>query len=128
MSKVELRQEASLFGRYYLKHEPNREVVNLYVRAFSDDSSARSKALIFVRNHPSTLRYVDSGLAIVDPESEVRHRLYVMFAILESNAEYHDLFLMRKRPPLYVIVVAIVGLLAVVRSFVGVVILKAVIR
>ncbi len=42
---------------------------------------------------------LDAGLAVADPHSELRRRLYLMFAILESSPEYHELFLPpRPRP------------------------------
>ena len=38
---------------------------------------------------------VDAGLAILDPLSPVRHRLYLMLAILEASPDHARCFLMR---------------------------------
>lgn len=131
MQDSEMKQEALLFGKYYLKVTPNDRVVSLYTKAIKgsiDYASSVSKDIIFVRKYPWLLRIVDSGAAIVKPQSEIRKRLYMMFAILEASSEYHDLFLPKKRNGAYVVVIGLTGFAAVIRALIGIFVVKVLIR
>jgi len=131
MEDGDIKQEAILFGKYYLKVTPNDRVISLYSNAINgsiDPISSISKDIIFVHRHPWSLRFVDSGAAIVKPQSEIRKRLYTMFAILEASSEYYDLFLPKKRNAIYIVIIGLTACAAVVRALVGIFIVKALIR
>jgi len=68
---------------------------------------------------------IDSGLALIKPHSEVRRRLYLMFAILESTPEYWKYFIPVRRSGWYIITIIGVGLRSVLRAIFGVILVKA---
>ena len=56
--------------------------------------SARDRALWdLIHRSPSLIGPVDAGLALVDPNSPVRHRLYLMLAILEASPAHVSRFI-----------------------------------
>lgn len=131
MTSGDVEYEALIFGKYLLKKTPNTKAIKLYVDAIeniNDVTMHSVKSIQFVCEHPKLLRLVDSGLAIIEPESELRRRLYMMFSILESSSEYHTYFLPRKRSSFYVLVIGITGISAVVRAVVGVIIVRVAIK
>jgi hypothetical protein len=120
--------EAQIFARYLIKRQPTSGVIKLYERGVSQNKPGASdeKLLAFLRRHPRLTGLVDAGLVFYRPHSEVRRRIYVMLAILESSPEYHDSFLPAKRSPFYLFFVAYSGLRAIIKSLCGLVLVKAV--
>jgi hypothetical protein len=127
-----LTAEAELFGRYLTKDTPSKKIVTLYEKAMNRTankvSKSDEKALAFVGKCPWSIGFIDAGLAIVRPQSEVRRRLYVMFSILEATPEYATQFLPQDQPWWYVFVVVWAGIKAVVKALLGVALVKVVAR
>jgi hypothetical protein len=126
----ELRLEAERFARYLVGAAPSDEIAERYARAVRRDppaAGARDARLVdFARRRPWSIPLLDAALALRDPHAELRRRLYLMFAILESTPEHHDRFLPAARRPAYVLRIAAVGARAVLRAAGGVVLLAAV--
>lgn len=130
MARTEdLKLEASIVTRYLIKRNPTVPVTNLYIRAMQASDlpvSEKDKRLLnLMRRYPFLLRFFDAGLALTEPTSEVRRRLFVMFSILESTPEYADHFLSKKRSLLYLIPLGLSGTLAVLQALIGIVCIKA---
>jgi hypothetical protein len=120
--------EAENFGAYILKKKPSEDAINKYIRIVKSRRSDESanpldkKLLGFARKHRWSIGLIDSYLALFKPESEFRHRLYIMFAILESSHEYSDHFLPVKRGPIHIVYIFYTGAKAVVKIPFGLVI------
>jgi hypothetical protein len=127
-----LHREASIFGRYLVKRSPDEPAVALYVNAVKtrmrDMSRRDRRRLAFVRRHPWALGFIDAGLTLVDAESEVRHRIYLMFSILESSPRYHDRFLPARRSRWYSIAVGTTVVIGAFRTVVGTILVKVIVQ
>lgn len=67
------------------------------------------------------LGLVDAGLALTEPYSPVRHRLYLMLAVLEASPAHVARFVAQDRPPvLAVAALGFRGTLAALRAVAGV--------
>lgn len=123
-----LKLQADIFGRYFLKKQPNDYAVNLYVSTISatpDSLTAKEQKIIeLMVRHPWSIGYFDGGLALISAYSEVRRRLYLTFAILEAQPEYYEYFLPRQRSPFYALFIVLVGLRAIIRAILGTIFLK----
>ena len=49
------------------------------------------------------LKMVDSGLAITNPQSALRKRIFIMLAILEASPDFTESFLPQKRSVFYLV-------------------------
>lgn len=120
--------EADVLGRYLIRIPPNNRVKLLYAKAMGtmniqmDPVDQRVWNLIM--HYPFTLRIIDSGLAVVRPNSAVRRKIYAMFAILEASPEYCEYFLPRRFGPLYAVNIVLTGARAVLAAIIGCVALK----
>jgi hypothetical protein len=129
----DLVAEATEFFRYLQKHQPvDEQAVRLYCRALAANPGKPSikdqKLLTFIRRHPWSIGFIDSGLAIRRSSSEVRRRLYVMFSILETRPNLADDFLPQARKWWYIFIVVLTGVRAVFKSIFGVVLVAGVSR
>ncbi len=115
--------QAEIFSRYLIKALPGASAKGLYarrLRAGAGKVSAHDRKLLaFVLKHPWSLGLIDGGLALLDPQSEVRKRIYVMFAVLETQPEFWQDFLPASRNPFYIFSVAAFGLRAIFRALAG---------
>src|SRR5207249_778165 len=91
--------ESRLFGRYLLDIEPSLELQQRYAAAcrklFADPAPPE---LRFVRRHPWALPLVDAAAGLRHPQSELRQRLLLMAAILETTPDYAEFFLTTPSP------------------------------
>ena len=131
-SDAMLHAEGARFARYLLGCRPGTDVLERYadaIRAGGAPQRRRDAALLrFSRARPRAIGLLDAGLAVADPHSELRRRLYLMFAILESSPEHHDLFLPAETPPWYPLTVAYAGLRGGVKAAAGIVLVGIVVR
>jgi hypothetical protein len=122
--------EANLFGRYFLGTPPSPAVVKLYTSAMAANAGQASasdrKLLAFAHTHPWSIGYIDAAVALLQPGSEFRRRLYVMCSILEATPDYHTYFLPQHRSWWYIPYIIWVGIRAVYKAIVGIVIVKVV--
>lgn len=132
MNISDTTREASTLGKYFLGKVPSKAVVDKYVYYSSlksaPDSSSDRKNLQFALKYPGLIPFLDAGLALVNPHSDLRRRLYAMFAILESDMEYTDLFLAQKRSAFYLFILLFTGISAVLKAIIGILLLKLVIK
>lgn len=121
--------QATIFGRYLLRVTPTAAAQDLFVtfmRLEAHKLTPRDRKLLrFVLKHSWSLGLIDAGLALTDPTSEVRRRLYVMFGILECQPEYHDYFLPKKRSWWYAFFVLYAGARSLLKAGLGVLVVKA---
>lgn len=122
-SSAVLKKEAKCFARYLVGQEPSRQIVTRYTEALAYNPPSISATdlhlLEFIRKHPWSLGCIEAGLAIRHPHSEIRRRLYIMLAILESSPDHTTAFLPQERSAWYMVVIALAGLRAVGKALVG---------
>ena len=121
--------EANIIAAYLLGGEkPLKEVLDLYLKAIEIKklqlSEKEKRVWHFMMRNNWSITYIDAALAFSSQPSNIRKRLLVMLAILETIPEYTHLFLSRKRPFLYHLYIVLVGFRAVCKTIVGYVILK----
>lgn len=119
--------EAEIFGKYLINQSPSQNIKLLFTKAALVDNSISvqdKKLLNFIIKNTWSIGLIDSGLAILNPKSEVRRRLYIMFAILESSPEHNDYFLTIKRRPLYFLIILLSGIRSFIKSFLGILLVK----
>jgi hypothetical protein len=71
------------------------------------------------------MAWADAGLALVDPSSVIRRRLFLMLAVLEASPDFADQFLPRRCPPREALPVAAAAVRGAFRAVVGVILVKA---
>lgn len=126
MTEIPINTEVSIFTYYLIRRVPSNATITLYNKAVrqGDKLSSRDERLLrFILRHPRLLPSIDAGLALIHPHSEIRRRLYVLFAILESTPIYADYFLPINRNVFYILIAAGIGIRAIWRAIIGVVII-----
>ncbi len=123
-----LAKQATIFSAYLVHDSPDDQAIKLFRRSATTvvPDASDEKLLRFILRHPKLVGYIDAGLALLKPHSEVRRRLYAMFAILEATPHHTQLFLGVERSWTYGFVVVGVGIRAVWRALIGVCIVKLV--
>lgn len=122
-----INHQAVIFTKYLIKKEPDSQSITLYSQAIAHQTELSyrdAKLLKFVQKHPFWIGCIDGGLAFVNPHSEVRRRIYIMFAILESQPLFWRNFLPIKRSWWYLFFILFTGLRAVIRAAAGIVMVK----
>lgn len=99
--------EAQILSKYLVGKECPSEIADRYLEAvnklnavFNDkEQKTWSKMLI----SPFYLKLIDSGLAISNPQSALRKRIFIMLAILEASPDFTESFLPQERSIFYLI-------------------------
>lgn len=73
----------------------------------------------FVARHPWSLGPLDAAAAVLRPQGDLRSRLLVVAAVLEATPEYAEEFLPCRGGLLNLARLPVLGLTAVVRAFLG---------
>lgn len=95
-----LEAEARIFARYLVGRVPAADVVARYCdasRALWPDAPGPGNAerLAFVRRHPWSVGPLDGAAALLDAGGQLRSKVLVMAAILETTTAHADDFLPR---------------------------------
>jgi hypothetical protein len=77
-----------------------------------------------IETRPAWIGVVDAGLALTDSSSPVRHRLYLMLAVLEASPAHARRFLPRDYPRFTLIALAARMALAAARGVCGAVLVR----
>jgi hypothetical protein len=121
-------REAQVFAYYYVHEEPPQSIVSRYVAHINRQpgaSTPQEMHLVALSvQHPRLLPFFDAGLALLHPQSELRRRLFVMFALLEASTPYTQLFLPMQRKPWYVVTIIFTMISAGLKAIVGSILLK----
>lgn len=67
---------------------------------------------------------IDGGLALKDPNNKVRRKLFTMLAILEASPNYTAYFLSRNFSFLYLLKLFFIGIRAVLRATIGLIVIN----
>ncbi len=121
-----LKQQRS--PRIFWGSQPTEEPAS-----FTDEAVARrapsandhnQRILQFALAHPRLLGALDVALALTEPGSDLRRRLLLMAAVIETQPRYAERFLSCDRSKLYPLVLLLVGLRAAARAAVGLLLLR----
>jgi hypothetical protein len=130
MDKAELSLQADLFTRYLVNHPANDLMQSIFAKLASANFAALSskddKFLKFALKHSWSIPYIDAYLVIFEPDSELRRRIYIAFAVLECIPAYASYFLPQERPPLYIVVIFLKGIRAIFRLAVGIILTRVI--
>lgn len=125
----ELKQEARIITNYLVGKPCTEELIQRYVEAniklaiqiIPEEEKLWRNAL----RGAYWMSFIDSGLALVRPKSQIRRKIFVMLAILEASVEYCDDFLPHTRNKAQVFfLLALEGIKAVFFALFGLFIIK----
>jgi len=125
MKRPNSKVQADILASYLLGR-PIKDpyIYDIYEELLKEARGDEERLVDFAFSHPVALPYLDAGLVFLRPESELRRRIYVMFSVLESSREYADLFLPQRITPVRLIGIFLVGIRAVFRAIIGIVLIK----
>lgn len=127
-SPADIKREANVFSRYLIGENISDSLVSRYeaaiVYADAELSPQDKKLMKLCLRRPWLTGFVDGGLSILNPLSDLRRRIYIMFAVLETSPKYAHHFLPQHHSPFYLVVLTLVGLRALFRTLVGVAVVK----
>lgn len=121
-----LAAEARVLGKYLIGEEINERAATLYLdahRKVNFDLDEKDRLLLdLILKRRFLAGCVDGGLALLKKRSNLRKKIYYLFAILESMPEYAEHFMGAKKTPFRSAVeIAWFGVRGVFRACVGVV-------
>ncbi|OGF23068.1 MAG: hypothetical protein A2V63_09400 [Candidatus Eisenbacteria bacterium RBG_19FT_COMBO_70_11] len=122
--------EAALLARYLVGETPRPQEAERYREAVRlrgvELARARDRRLWdLMMRRPAMIGVVDAGLALTDPHSPVRHRIYLMLAILEASPAHCRHFLPAPYPRVRLAGVAWRGALAALRALAGIALVRS---
>ena len=92
--------EPAILTRYLINEENTETDRQLYQQGLAElDLSLtekEEKLWIKIMKNPWLISFYDSGLAIMQPGSNIRGRIFLMLCILESNPLFSDKFLQKR--------------------------------
>ena len=105
---IQIREgEAQALSRYLVGKDCPDEIRERYAEAVSKLNSTLSgpeqKTWDKMISSRFYLKLLDSGLAIVNPQSNIRKRIFIMLALLEASPDFTDYFLPQQRTIFYLI-------------------------
>ena len=120
-------KEAEIITQYIIGIKPSHLSKELYkkaVKIIKIHTSGRDQRIWdYALEHPLLLPYVDAGLALIEPASPIRQKIYIMFAILETEPSYSNFFIYKKST-FWIISASWFGLRALFRAIAGFFIIK----
>ena len=88
---------------------------------FSEYENALWKSMMKSKGRMAS---IDAGLALKEPNNQVRRKIFIMLAILEASPNYTSYFLSKNYSFFYIFNLGLVGIRAGWRAMIGVVIVK----
>lgn len=125
--------EAQVFCQYLTGRDALPEIVDRYTTIIRTTPGQKvsehdKKLMLALLSHPSLIPFIDGGLALHNPRSEIRRRIYTLFAILESSPEYAPNFLPQSRSLFYILVIILLGVKTILHSVLGFILVRGVLR
>ena len=120
--------EAEQITNYLLSVPVQESERNKYVDAmqklniqFSEYENALWKSMMKSKWRMAS---IDAGLAFKEPNNQARRKLFTMLAILEASPSYTSYFLSKNYSFFYIFNLGLVGIRAVWRAMIGILIVK----
>ncbi|RYX79366.1 hypothetical protein EON76_01430 [bacterium] len=129
-TKATYRAQAKIFAQYLVNSPADKPTIDRFTlncQEFEAQMDTRDARLLeLVLKYPWLVGYIDAGLGLVKPHSELRRRIYIMFALLESSPDHWRYFLPVQRSRWYIFVIMFTGFKSVLTTLLGIIIVKAV--
>ena len=122
-------REAQVLSKYLVGRECSSVIAQRYqdaankLNAVLNDSEQKSWDKML--SSPFYLKLIDSGLAITNPQSSLRKRIFIMLAILEASPDFTQSFLPQERSIFYLIPLGFRAGLSALYLVFGILIVKA---
>jgi len=125
INEAQLIKEAKVFTHYLIGEDADNLTINLYTKAHNKLdvhlTEEENKQLDFILRHPGTIGMVDGALALKNPENSLRKKIYILFAILESNPKYTKYFMPTNKTTLFSVIFS--GIKAACNALMGFILL-----
>lgn len=127
-----LGNEADVLCRYLNSMPATEQLRNRYAAAFEyknlNLSGKEDRLWAKMMKHPRLIPFVDGGLAIIKPDSRIRHRIFLMLAISETSKEYSGNFLGPEKGIKAFLIFLLSGIRALWHAFAGIILIKGFFR
>jgi hypothetical protein len=117
------RRECDVLTRYLIGRCATDKVCNRYFELaqkrniqFTERQLRQWKISI---KHPIILAHLDAWFAYADPVHPIRQRILLVFAILETESEFHKYFLPQPRSIIYLISIILIYLWSLLKILTG---------
>ena len=118
------KAEVDVLTEYLIhKNVSDEKIYAVYEHLTKGHPSDKATTLAF--QHPILLPFLDAGFVFVKSNSDLRRRIHIVFATLESTPQYAHLFMAEKVGFFGVLRLGLIGVRGVLRALVGVVLVKA---
>jgi hypothetical protein len=128
MTEMNYFREAEILSQYLIGQLPAEKEKMLYADAMQkldiSFSHAEEKQWRFLMKNKLLIPFIDSALAVKNPSSSIRRKIFIMLAILEASPNYTEYFLPKKHSPIYMVKIFFVGIRAITRRILGLFLLK----
>ena len=125
---MESEKEAKIIGRYLLGKEINNQPIALYKTAIEKHNfqpGPKDHGLeSFAFRYPVFFGFIDGGMALVNKQSLLRKKIFLMLAILETIPEHSDMYLSKERSFVEFIKMILAGVRGLVRGVFGLILVK----
>jgi hypothetical protein len=125
MGLKETNRQADIISFYLIGRAASSHSKRMYEKVLKDSEPESidpkdQKIINFAFKHKKTIRLLDSAMALLRPQSELRRRIYIMFAILEAHPDNFDKFISIKKGHLYKVAFVLRVSVATLSAIVGV--------
>jgi len=121
---TEQRRQVEVLSRYLLGTSTNAEWIYTIYAESCQHNTPTEKVVALAFRHPRLLPFLDGGLIFIRPNSELRRRIHIIFAALESTPEHAAQFLPQKVSFVQLLALIGVGIRGVFRALIGIIIIK----
>jgi hypothetical protein len=122
-------QEAKILSNYLIGQDCTDEMATHYEEAVyklnAEINQTEWKTWERMLSSKIYLKLVDSGLAITNPQSHLRKRIFIMLAILEASPEFTRYFLPQRRTVFYIVPLGLRAMLSALYLVLGIATVKA---
>ncbi len=117
------RHEMDIYCQYLVGRQADEHSLALFEKAIlqhkADLSPTEQHLLLFMINHPSSVRFIDAAVGMFHPNHILRKRMVIAFAILETNPLYYDFFCPKQCSIWYLPVLGWKGMRQLVQALAG---------
>jgi hypothetical protein len=93
--------EYYIFTKHFFKATPDLKEKNIYdlwnFKLLQSEPENYLIILNFIKKHPWSIEYIDSGLRIVNKKHIFRKKLYLFYFLNEANTKYTNFYLPKKQ-------------------------------
>jgi hypothetical protein len=123
----DLEKEMKVLSEYLIRQDPGELLISLYQKAHGHLSihltAKEERIWRKCMNNRFILACTDAALAIKNPSSGIRKKIFLALSLLESSAAFHRYFLPQKRSIFFLLNIGVNGMMAVAKTIIGYILL-----